>query len=118
LIGGWDEGGGRRNFDMGEWVANHFFVERFDQIALFEPFEYLGKAITPRSNEVDDWDNYRIQDADIAFVPELNRYVMTCNMMDTDGIRGGNFSGSGLVKKSTRVIGVFYSNRTLKGKRK
>ena len=31
-----------------------------------EPFEYLGLAITPRSKEVDDWDNYRIQDADIA----------------------------------------------------
>ena len=43
LIGGWDEGGGRRNFDMGEWVANHFFVERFDQIAFFEPFEHLGR---------------------------------------------------------------------------
>jgi hypothetical protein len=39
-------------------------------------------------------------------------------MMDTDGIPGGNFSGSGLKGKDTRVIGVFYSNQTLKGKRK
>jgi beta-xylosidase len=29
--------------------------------SLMEPFEFLGLAITPRSNEVDDWDNYRIQ---------------------------------------------------------
>jgi beta-xylosidase len=86
--------------------------------SLTEPFEYLGLAITPRSNEVDDWDNYRIQDADIAYIPELKRYVMTCNMMDKDGNPGGNFSGSGLKGKDTRVIGVFYSNHTLKGKRK
>ncbi len=78
--------------------------------SLSEPFEYLGKAITPRSEEVDDWDNYRIQDADIAFIPDLNRFVMTCNMMDKDGNPGGKFSGSGLGKKSTRVIGMFYSN--------
>mgnify|MGYP001163963215 FL=1 len=86
--------------------------------SLMEPFEYLGLAITPRSNELDDWDNYRIQDADIAFIPELNRYVMTCNMMDKDGNPGGNFSGSGLKGKDTRVIGVFYSDHTLKGKQK
>ncbi len=78
--------------------------------SLSDPFEYLGKAITPRSEEVDDWDNYRIQDADIAFIPDLNRFVMTCNMMDKDGNPGGSFSGSGLGKKSTRVIGMFYSN--------
>jgi len=59
--------------------------------SLMEPFEYLGLAITPRSKEVDDWDNYRIQDADIAYIPELKRYVMTCNMMDKDGNPGGCF---------------------------
>jgi len=75
-------------------------------------------AISPRSDEEDDWDNYRIQDADIAYIPELKRYVMTCNMMDKDGNPGGEFSGSGLKGKDTRVIGVFYSNHTLKGKRK
>ena len=47
-----------------------------------KPFEYVGKAITPRSDEVDDWDNYRIQDPDIAYIPELGRYVITANMMD------------------------------------
>ena len=60
---------------------------------LNRPFEYLGEAITPRSDEVDDWDNYRIQDADIAFIPELNRYAMTCNMMDKDGNPGGKLFG-------------------------
>ena len=81
--------------------------------SLMEPFEFLGLAITPRSNEVDDWDNHRIQDADIAYIPELKRYVMTCNMMDKDGNPGGNFSGSGLKDGATRVIGVFYSNQIL-----
>jgi hypothetical protein len=70
------------------------------------PFEYVGKAITPRRGEVDDWDNYRIQDPDIAYIPELGGYVMTCNMMDRDGNPGGHFPT--LKGKSTRVIGVFY----------
>ncbi|MEM9018424.1 MAG: hypothetical protein AAGC68_15525, partial [Verrucomicrobiota bacterium] len=73
---------------------------------LSKPFEFLGKALVPRSDEVDDWDNYRIQDADIGFAPELGRYVMTCNMMDVDGNPGGSFPT--LKKKQTRVIGVFY----------
>jgi len=76
---------------------------------LNEPFEYLGKAIQPRSDEVDDWDNHRIQDPDIGYIPELGRYVMTCNMMDKDGNPGGTFPGV----KGTRVIGVFYSNKKL-----
>lgn len=76
------------------------------------PYEYLGKAITPRSGEVDDWDNHRIQDPDIGFIPEIGRYVMTCNMMDIDGNPGGDFPT--LEGKQTRVIGVFYSNKELK----
>ena len=86
--------------------------------SLMEPFEYLGLAITPRSKEVDDWDNYRIQDPDIAYIPELNRYVMTSNMMDKDGNPGGNFSGSGLKDGATSVIGFFYSNKKLNLKTK
>jgi len=79
---------------------------------LNKPFQYLGKAIQPRSNQKDDWDNYRIQDPDIAFIPELSRYVMTCNMNDIDGIPGGNFPT--LKGKETRVIGIFYSDKILK----
>ena len=71
-----------------------------------KPFEYVGKAITPRSDEVDDWDNYRIQDPDIAYIPELGRYVITANMMDKDGNPGGNFPT--MKGNTTRVIGVFY----------
>ena len=71
-----------------------------------KPFEYVGKAITPRSDEVDDWDNYRIQDPDIAYIPELGRYVITANMMDRDGNPGGNFPT--MKGNTTRVIGVFY----------
>jgi hypothetical protein len=78
---------------------------------LNKPFEYLGKAITPRSDEVDDWDNYRIQDPDIAYIPELSRYVMTVNMMDKDGNPGGEFP---TMKNDTRVIGIFYSKATVK----
>lgn len=73
---------------------------------LNEPFTYLGKAITPRSDEVDDWDNHRIQDPDIAYIPELGGYVMTCNLKDNDGNPGGNFPT--LKGNQTRVIGVFY----------
>jgi len=75
--------------------------------SLDKPFEYLGVAIAPRSDEVDDWDNYRIQDGDIAYIPELKRFVMTCNMLDKDGNPGGDFPT--LSGKTTRVIGVFYS---------
>jgi hypothetical protein len=39
-------------------------------------------------------------------------------MMDTDGNPGGNFSGSGLKGKDTRVIGVFYSDKKLNQKKK
>jgi hypothetical protein len=73
-------------------------------------FEYLGVAVAPRSKEVDDWDNYRIQDADIGFVPELSRYVMVCNMMDKDGNPGGDFP---TLRNYTRVVGFFYSSDTL-----
>jgi arylsulfatase A-like enzyme len=71
-----------------------------------QPFEYVGKAITPRSDEVDDWDNYRIQDPDIAYIPELGRYVITANLMDRDGNPGGDFPT--MKGNTTRVIGVFY----------
>ena len=75
---------------------------------LNEPFEYLGIAFEPRSDESDDWDNYRVQDADVAYIPELNRFVMMCNMMDKDGDPGGSFPGM----TGTRVIGTFYSTFT------
>ena len=70
------------------------------------PFEYVGKAITPRSDEVDDWDNHRIQDPDIAYIPDLGRYVITANMMDRDGNPGGDFPT--MKGNTTRVIGIFY----------
>ena len=47
---------------------------------LNEPFEYLGEAITPRSNEVDDWDNYRIQGVNSIDMKNL-------------GLVSGQFSG-------------------------
>ena len=74
---------------------------------LNKPFSYLGKVILPRSNESDDWDNYRIQDPDIAYIPELKRFVIICNMMDVDGIPERKFPG--MKKNHSRVIGVFYS---------
>lgn len=90
-----------------ESVGSPYKVTAWRSASLYEPFDYIGKAITPRSDEVDDWDNYRIQDPDILYVPELGRYVMSCNMMDKDGNPGGQFpsvKGGG-----TRVIGLFYS---------
>ncbi len=78
------------------------------------PFTYLGKAIEPRRDETDDWDNYRIQDGDIGYAHELSRYVMTCNMKDHDGNPGGHFPT--MKKPHTRVIGVFYSDSIIKRK--
>jgi hypothetical protein len=74
-------------------------------------FEYAGTAIKPRRDETDDWDNYRIQDGDIQYVPDLNRYVMAINMMDTDGDPGKSAGERGfdLPRKQTRVIGFVYS---------
>lgn len=79
--------------------------------SLDEPFEYLGVAIKPRSEETRHWDNHRIQDGDILYVPELRRFVMSCNLMDWDGTPGGDFPT--MKKNQTRVIGVFYSNQIL-----
>ncbi len=82
--------------------------------SLYKPFEYVGQALVPRRDEVDDWDNYRIQDADIAYIPALHRYVMTCNMLDRDGNPGGSMPqvrGGG-----TRVIGMFYSTHAASGR--
>ncbi len=74
-------------------------------------FDFLGVVIKPRSEETDDWDNHRIQDADIAYIPDLSRYVMTCNMKDLDGNPGGDFPNLG--EDETRVIGTFYSRKTI-----
>lgn len=87
-------------------------VVAWRSVNLNQPFEFLGKAITPRSDESDDWDNHRIQDPDIAFIPELGGYVMTCNMMDIDGNPGGDFPN--MRGRQTRVIGVFYHGSALK----
>lgn len=80
-----------------------------------KPFTFIGEALIPRSEEKDDWDNYRIQDADLEFIPELGHFVMTCNMMDKDGqpgwpVKEGEKAKSGkrLEAESTRVIGTFY----------
>ncbi len=89
-----------------ESKGNPYKIVAWRSRSLDQPFEYLGKAITPRRDQTDDWDNYRIQDGDIAYAPELGRYVMTCNMKDHDGNPGGSFPT--LKGKQTRVIGVFY----------
>lgn len=79
------------------------------------PYVFMGEALIPRSEGKDDWDNHRIQDADIQYIPELQRYIMTCNMMDTDGNPGGDFTT--LRKNQSRVIGTFYSNKTIPPKK-
>ena len=75
--------------------------------SLYERFKKLSVAISPRENETDDWDNYRIQDGDIAYIPEIMKYVMVCNMKDVDGNPGGNFPK---LKNATRVVGFFYND--------
>lgn len=95
-----------------ESKGSPYKVTAWKSSCLSKPFTYLGKAITPRSDEVDDWDNHRIQDPDIAYVPELGGYVITCNMMDLDGNPGGDFPT--LRKNQSRVIGVFYHQEMMK----
>lgn len=75
--------------------------------SLDERFQQLGVAIAPRENETDDWDNYRIQDGEIAYIPEISKQVMVCNMMDMDGNPGGDFP---TLQGYTRVVGFFYLN--------
>ncbi|MFW6171431.1 MAG: hypothetical protein ACODAD_13140 [Planctomycetota bacterium] len=80
-------------------------------------FEYIGIVIKPRENETKHWDNYRIQDPDIGYIPEMGRYVMTCNMKDHDGKPGypGDFSYPvpHLKRNQTRVVGFFYSDKII-----
>lgn len=76
--------------------------------SLYERFEELGVAIGPRENETDDWDNNRVQDGDVVYIPEISKYVMVCNMKDTDGNPGGHFPR--LKNKVTRVVGFFYAD--------
>jgi len=78
--------------------------------SLNQRFEYLGVTMKPRLKETDDWDNYRVQDPDIAYIPELNRFVIVCNMMDSDGNPGGHFP---TLEGQTRVVGFFYSDSIL-----
>src|SRR5690606_11774253 len=83
-----------------------------------QPFEFIGLAIEPRSDRESDWDNHRIQDGDIGYVEELSKYVMFCNMKDIDGKPGPPqdklFESNHLKGNETRVIGVFYSEETVK----
>ena len=75
-------------------------------------FRSLGEVVRPREDGPDYyWDNHRVQDADVAYVPDLDRYVMVCNMMDRDGIPGRQAvddccGGDG---EWTRVVGFLYS---------
>jgi len=95
-----------------ESVGNPYKVTAWSSTDINQPFKYLGIAVKPRSGETDDWDNYRIQDADIFYDPNLQRFVMMCNMMDIDG-SGGAFSGVGINGSiGTRVVGTFYSKFT------
>ncbi|MCH7225126.1 hypothetical protein [Haloferula sp. A504] len=86
-----------------ETQTNPYRVIAWSSTDINQPFTYLGIAFEPREGETDDWDNYRVQDADILYVPELKRFIMVCNMRDLDGNPGPN---------ATRVIGTFYSKVT------
>ena len=78
--------------------------------SLDQRFEMVGIAMEARTGLMVNWDNERVQDGDIVYAPELERYVMVCNMRDTDGKPGGYFP---TLKGFTRVLGFFYSDSTL-----
>ncbi len=94
-----------------ESVGSPYRVTVWSSTDINQPFEYLGVALAPRSGETNDWDNYRIQDADIQYIPELKRFIMVCNMMDTDGINPDGVPPF-LPNNTTRVVGTFYSKVT------
>jgi len=94
-----------------ESIGSPYRVTAWSSTDLNQPFEYLGVALAPRSGESDDWDNYRIQDADIQYIPELKRFIMVCNMMDTDGTNPDGVPPF-LPNNTTRVVGTFYSKAT------
>jgi len=73
--------------------------------ARIAPLEFVGVVIEPRSDETDDWDNHRVQDVDNGYVPELGRYVIVANMLDTDGNPGGDFPT--MKQGNARTIGVY-----------
>lgn len=85
------------------------------------PFQFLDVVIEPRSDQTKDWDNHRIQDGDIVFVPEKSLYAMFCNMKDVDGTpgpsAGNNFESSHLGKGETRVVGTFFLDSFQEDKR-
>lgn len=78
-----------------------------------EPFEFLGILMRPRSDETGQWDNYRVQDPDIAYIPDLSRYAIVCNMKDHDGIPGNMKDFPNLGQNHSRVAGWFYSRKTV-----
>lgn len=88
--------------------GNPYMVVAWKSSDINSPFEYQGIAAAPRYDRQEHWDNYRVHDCDIQYIPELSRYVMACNMMDTDGVPGGEFPS--LPSGHTHVIGFFYSN--------
>ncbi len=94
-----------------ESIGSPYRVTAWSSTDINQPFEYLGVAMAPRSSETDDWDNYRIQDADIQYIPELKRFIMVCNMMDTDGTNPDGVPPF-LPNNTTRVVGTFYSKAT------
>jgi hypothetical protein len=94
-----------------ESIGSPYRVTAWSSTDINQPFEYLGVAMAPRSDETDDWDNYRIQDADIQYIPELKRFIMVCNMMDTDGTNPDGIPPF-LPNNTTRVVGTFYSQVT------
>jgi len=53
----------------------------------------------------------RVQDGDIAYIFEISKYLMVCNMKDDDGNLGGNFPK---LENWTRVVGFFYNNDVMK----
>lgn len=72
---------------------------------LNNPFSFIGSAIKPRSGKKDDWDNAQTLDPEVAFIPELEGWVIACNMMDSDGDPGYPNQNK---KTRTRVVGFFY----------
>jgi hypothetical protein len=82
-------------------------IDSWTSTYLSSPFTYEQVAVKPRTHDASLWDNYRVQDADVEFIPELNQYVMVCNFLDVDqNPAPTNFPR---LNGRKRVIGVLYS---------
>ena len=91
-----------------ETATEPYFITMWKADSLNAKFTRTTINLTARNNEVEHWDNYCIQDAEVIYLPEKKTWVMACNMRDKDG-NPGPLSKFPYLRKFSRVVGFFYA---------